>query len=466
MDPDDLRARLREHRALRGAPVHELEWLVAHGTMQSFSAGEITSRRGQSMDSLWIVLSGHVAFYSDRGLGPRKVLDWRAGDITGLLPYSRMTSPPGEGRVIEAAETLMIHSDHFPALIRDCPHVTTVLVHVMLDRARAFTSSDLQDEKMASLGRMSAGLAHELNNPASAVTRSAKLLTGTLEAAEQASRALGAARISEAAFAAIERTRGGCVTQTSAALTPLERADREEALSEWLEAKDADSGSAAALVDAGVTVETLETLATVVRGPELAASIRWITAWCTMRLLTSDIQRAAARIHDLVGAIKRHTFMDRQGPESIDLEQGLRDSVTILAHKARKKSIAITVDVEPGLPQVRAIGSDINQVWSNLIDNAIDAAPESGRIVVSARRQLNYVIISVVDDGPGIPADIRDRIFDPFFTTKPVGQGTGQGLEIARRLAYRNGGDIEVESRPGRTEFRVSLPVANEATTQ
>ena len=138
----------------------------------------------------------------------------------------------------------------------------------------------------------------------------------------------------------------------------------------------------------------------------------------------------------------------------------------LLAHKARKKSIAITVEVEPDLPSVRAIGSDVNQVWSNLIDNAIDATPESGRIAVRARRQLNYVIVSVADDGPGIPADIIDRIFDPFFTTKPVGQGTGQGLDIARRLAYRNGGDIEVETRPGHTEFRVSLPVANEATKQ
>ena len=456
--------RLREHRSIGGAPAHELEWLAAHGELRSFGPGAVTARRGQPMDSVWIIFSGQIAFYSDRGLGPRKVLDWRGGDISGMLPYSRMTSPPGEGRVIEAAEALSIHRDHFPEMIRECPHVTTVMVHQMLDRARTFTSSDLQDEKMASLGRIAAGLAHEMNNPASAVARSAKLLTGTLETAERASRALGAARISDAAFAAIEGVRGGCATAASASLTPVERADREEALMEWLEEKGADPDSAAALVEAGATLDTLEQLASVVRGPELAASVRWITAWCTMRLLTSEIERAAARIHDLVGAMKRHTFMDRHGPESIELEQGLRDSVAILAHKARKKSVTITVDVEAGIPPVRAIGSDINQIWSNLIDNAIDAAPESGRIAVHARRQLNYVIVSVADNGHGIPSDILERIFDPFFTTKPVGQGTGQGLDIARRLAYRNGGDIEVESRPGRTEFRVSLPVADEAT--
>ena len=458
--------RLRGHRTLGSAPAHELEWLAAHGQIRSFGPGDISARRGQPMDSVWIILSGHIAFYSDRGLGPRKVVDWHGGDISGTLPYSRMTSPPGEGRVIEAAEALSIHRDHFPEMIRECPHVTTVMVHEMLDRARAFTSSDLQDEKMASLGRISAGLAHEMNNPASAIARSAKLLTGTLEAAELASRALGAAHLSDAAFAAIEKVRGGCATAASAGLTPMERADREEAFMSWLDEKGADTDSAAALVEAGTTLERLEQLASVVRGPQLAAAVRWITAWCTMRLLTAEIERAATRIHDLVGAMKRHTFMDRHGPESIDLEQGLRDSVAILAHKARKKSIAITVEVEPDLPPVNAIGSDVNQVWSNLIDNAIDAAPELGRVAVRARRQLNYVIVSVVDDGPGVPADIQERIFDPFFTTKPVGQGSGQGLDIARRLAYRNGGDIEVESRPGHTEFRVSLPIANEATTQ
>ncbi len=154
----------------------------------------------------------------------------------------------------------------------------------------------------------------------------------------------------------------------------------------------------------------------------------------------------------------------RQMPEAIDLSQGLRDSVALMLHKARKKSIGVTINVEERLPHVLAIGSDLNQVWTNLIDNAIDAAPEAGHVEISARRELKFVVVRVVDDGPGIPADIRERIFDPFFTTKPVGQGTGIGLEIARRYVHRNEGDIDVVSQPGRTEFRVSLPVASEAT--
>jgi len=333
----------------------------------------------------------------------------------------------------------------------------------MLDRSREFTSSALQDEKMASLGRVAAGLAHELNNPASAAARSAKLLSQTLTEAENTSRAIGAARFTEAQFEAIDRVRLGCVSAAPSALTPIERADREEALAAWLEGHHADPEAAVTLVDTGTTVDALETLAAAVQGEGLDAAVRWIAAGCTIRTLASDIEKAASRVHDLVSAVKRFTFMDRQqSPEPIDLNQGLRDSVALLLHKARRRSVGVTIDVDDNLPPVRAIGSDLNQVWTNLIDNAIDAAPDSGHVEITARRELSFVVVRVVDDGPGIPADIRDRIFDPFFTTKPVGQGTGLGLEIARRLVLRNQGDIDVESRPGRTEFRVSLPVATE----
>jgi signal transduction histidine kinase len=157
--------------------------------------------------------------------------------------------------------------------------------------------------------------------------------------------------------------------------------------------------------------------------------------------------------------------MDRhQAPEATDLSQGLNDSVALLVHKARRKSVGIVVNID-NVPRVWAIGSDLNTVWINLIDNAIDAAPESGHVEITAGRELTFVVVRIVDDGAGIPADIRDRIFDQFFTTKPVGQGTGLGLEMARTLVRRNGGDVDFESRPGRTEFRVSLPIATEATT-
>jgi signal transduction histidine kinase len=180
-----------------------------------------------------------------------------------------------------------------------------------------------------------------------------------------------------------------------------------------------------------------------------------------MRTLASDVERSASRIHDLVGAVKRFTYMDRQqSAEVMELLPGLRDSVALLGHKARDKSVGIEVDVEPTLTRVKAIGGDLNQIWTNLIDNALDAVPESGHVTVTATREGDFAIVQFIDDGPGVPVDLSERIFDPFFTTKPMGEGTGLGLEMSRRLVRRNGGDITVESRPGRTVFSVTVPVA------
>jgi signal transduction histidine kinase len=464
MSDPDVVALLAQHRTIGSAPREELEWLAAHGYMRHFDRGEQVARKGEPIEALFVVLSGYLAIYVDRGLGPRKVREWRGGDVTGLLPYSRMPAAPGDTIIGEPTDAFVVDRTHFPELTRQCPAITSALVHEMVDRARTFTSSELIDEKMMALGRMSAGLAHELNNPASAVARSAKLLTQTLTEAENTSRAIGAARLTQAQFEAIDRVRIGCSTAVPSALTPIERADREDALTAWLEAHGADPNAAASLVDTGTSIEALDTLASAVHGADLDTAIRWIATGCTLRTLASDIEKAAARVHHLVSAIKRFTFMDqRQMPEAIDLSQGLRDSVALMLHKARKKSIGVTINVDEGLPHVRAIGSDLNQVWTNLIDNAIDAAPEAGHVEISARRELQFVVVRVVDDGPGIPSDIRQRIFDPFFTTKPIGQGTGIGLETARRLVHRNEGDIDVVSEPGRTEFRVSLPVASEA---
>jgi len=465
MSDPDVVALLAQHRTIGGAPREELEWLAAHGYRQHYDPGKQVWRKGDPIEALYVLLSGYLAIWVDRGLGPRKVDEWRGGDVTGLLPYSRMSAAPGDTIMGEPTDVFVVDRVHFPELTRECPTITAALVHVMLDRARTFKSSELIDEKMVTLGRMSAGLAHELNNPASAIARSAKLLTETLETAESTSRAIGAARLTQAQFEAIDRVRIGCNAALPSALAPIERADREEALTAWLEAHGANPDAAASLLDTGTTIEALDTLASAVQGPDLDTAIRWIAIGCSLRTLASDIEKAAARVHDLVGAIKRSTFMDRrQMPEAIDLPQGLRDSVALLLHKARKKSIGVTIKIDETLPHVRAIGSDLNQVWTNLIDNAIDAAPEAGHVEISARRELQFVVVRVVDDGPGIlPAD-RERIFDPFFTTKPVGQGTGLGLDTTRRLIQRNEGDIDVVSQPGRTEFRVSLPVASETT--
>jgi len=458
----DLVERLAAHRTLGSAPREQLEWLASRGTLRRFAAGETLGSVDVPLRSLWVVLSGRMSIEVDRGAGPRKVMTWRGGDVTGTLPYSRVTAPPGHSFTEEASEILEVSGDHFPEMIVRCHEITTILVHVMLDRARRFTWSDLHDEKMLSLGRLAAGLAHELNNPASAVARSAKELSARLFEMEASALALGAQRLTAEQLGEIARVRALCAEIAAReALAPMERADREEAITGWLAAHGLRGEVASALAETSLPLDCLDRLAAALGNDALEFALRSLAASHRTRVLSSEVETAASRIHSLVAAIKGFTYMDQTNlPQPVSIGQGLADTMAVLAGKARAKSVTVSVRVPDDLPKVKGFGGELNQVWANLIDNAIDAASPSGRVEVTATRGDRSVVVRVVDDGPGVPAEAMSRIFDPFFTTKPQGEGTGLGLDIARRLVRQHDGQIEVESRPGHTEFRVILPAA------
>ena len=460
MTTADVVARLAAHRTIGTAPPGELEWLAVRGSLRHLNVGDVLTPKGQKTEGLFILLSGRIVISVDRGGGGHR-LEWRGGDVLGLLPYSRLVSPPADTFAEEPSDVFAVSREHLPEMIRECGVLTSILVHTMIDRARAFTSADLHDEKMLSLGKLSAGLAHELNNPASAIERSASLLDRRIEEYEGAARALGAARLDDRQLAALDAVRVSCVaTRERGVRSPLEQGEREEALADWLDDHGLDPVIGDALADTALTLDALDTLASGVAGPALGEVLRWVAAACAVRSLASDIQEAATRISVLVGAVKGFTHMDQAAvAEPVDVARGIDNTVTVLRSKARHKSATVAVDIAPALPKVRGFVGELNQIWSNLIDNALDAIPESGRIDVRATEERDRVVVRIIDNGSGIPSQVRDRIFDPFFTTKPVGQGTGLGLDIVRRLVLHNAGEIGVESQPGRTEFRVALPV-------
>jgi signal transduction histidine kinase len=266
--------------------------------------------------------------------------------------------------------------------------------------------------------------------------------------------------LSDEQLAAVDAIRHECGRATQGR-SALEAADREDEIAEWLGRHGIDAKAAPALAMSDLTMAALDHLAQSLPHDAAAVAIRWVASGCAARVASTQIEAATGRIHDLVAAVKGFTFMDREGvPEPVDIARGLVDTVALMESKARTKFAALRVETAENLPRVEGFGSELNQVWQKLVDNALDAVDERGSVTVTAASRTNSVLVRVADDGPGIPEDIRARVFDPFFTTKPVGKGTGLGLDIARRIVQLHRGDIDFTSQPGRTVFRVRLPAA------
>lgn len=368
--------RLADHKTLGAAPRAELEWLAVHGTLRHLEAGDHISVKGMEVRSLNIVLSGRIGLFIDRGSGPTKVIEWRGGEVGGMLPYSRLTVAPGNSTVLEPTEVLAIAREDMQRMMHECYEATTILVRIMLDRARLFTSSELHDEKMISLGKLSAGLAHELNNPAAAIERCAALLQIRIAESEQAARSLAAIVLSHAQIAALDRLREACLAnrEDAAERSPIDQMNREEAMTDWLNAHNLGVTYAEMLADTDVPIAVLDELAAVIIGDALSAAVRCAAAGCATRKLTSMIQNASARISSLIAAVKGFTHMDQANTaELVELGPHLKNTIAILHAKAASKSIEIALRLEEALPRVRGFVGELNQVWGNLIDNALDA---------------------------------------------------------------------------------------------
>jgi signal transduction histidine kinase len=440
-------------------PRTDLEWLATHGEVRTFPPGAVLIGPADSIQEMFVLIGGRLSLYvGNKGGGQRKLLQAGPGRVLGTIPYSRFQRPPGTTVIDEDLTLLALHQRHFPAMTREHPALTTALVHHMLDRAREFRTVQLNDDRLQSLSRLASGFAHELNNPASAAARTAQALVGLLEHEARAARELVGARLTDDQLAVVDAVRAESA-RPAPHRTALEAADREDDLAEWLTRHGVDARAAEPLGASALTIDTLESLSRALPPEVVGQVIRWVANGAAARDASHQIEAASCRIHDLVRAVKGFTFMDREGvPEAVDVARGLADTLAMLEGKARAKSATVHCETAPDLPRVDGFGSEINQVWEKLVDNALDAVGPQGNVTITATARGDSVLVRIADDGPGIPETIRTRIFDPFFTTKPVGQGTGLGLDMARRIVQNLGGDIDFSTQPGHTVFRVRLP--------
>ena len=385
----------------------------------------------------------------------------------GELPLLSGTTHLGTGVVLEPGRVFCLSETSFWNLMGCSPDFRAHILVDMAERMQGYHTLSLQREKLISLGTMSAGLAHELNNPAAAAARAAEAMGRTLDAFDESS-----SRILEPFIFNVHDAAGYPFEPIRAALKPagqalptLERNRREEELATWLEAIGLPDpwGLAPTLVSVGLEKGLLETFSTRLVPAQVANFIGWVARDAELRMLAYELGESTARISRLVGAIKNYAHMDKSLEKApVDLARGLDDTALILGWKLRRKNVRLEREYMEAMPQFCGYGGELNQVWTNLLDNAIDALPEKGGVIslhTGTAEDGKAVFISIADNGSGIPADVKAHIFEPFYTTKGVGEGTGLGLDVAHRIIAAHGGEIDVESEPGRTVFTVRLPL-------
>lgn len=476
LEPMELSAEEVQERvaALRGIgvfadlPEEQLQWFAGQTIDRRFVPGEVVFRRGDAPEWMVVYLEGELHSRRDDNLDGAVYIaraDDPATQVSGMLPFSRMTEYPATGRAVLPTRLLLFPVRLFPEMLQRMPVLAKRLVGVMSDRVRESTRSDQQRDKLMALGKLSAGLAHELNNPAAAARRSADELLATLEKLRAVDLRLCQHQLAPAQRAFLSKFENEMITNSAEAepLGALERSDREDELGEWLGAHGLADGwrMAPDLVEANLSAAQLERVLEEIGREALGDVLSRIAAQFAAANLVTDIRASTARISELVGAIKEYSYMDQAPMQEVDLHKGLENTLLILKHKLRKKNIEVVRNYAPDLPRMMVFGSELNQVWTNLIDNAIDAMPaEGGRLQVSTKREPVDVLIEIRDNGAGIPPEARSRIFDPFFTTKPVGEGTGLGLDTSMRIVRKHHGHLRFESKPGATCFQVRLPLA------
>jgi signal transduction histidine kinase len=440
----------------------DLSWLASQMQVLHFAPGDIIITEGSPADRMVVMLEGEMSVRREQGQGDGRTYSVGAGAVTGMLPFSRLTHFPLTARAMVPSTLAVLDVAHFPEMLVQAPALGQKLVSVMSDRIRENTKADQQREKLMALGKLSAGLAHELNNPASAVRNAAVNLQETVRALRKAGLHLDKRSLSGEDRIFLARLECDWANDhPPAALDSIERSDREEAIGEWLESRRVREARqlAPALVEAGCDLDTLRSLAERFDDETLTDAVTRLTASFTINRLVEQIDSGTSRMSDLVRAVKQYTYMDQSTEQEIDVHEGLENTLIMLRYRM-KYGVSVAREYDRSIPPICAHGSELNQVWTNLIDNAIDAMGGRGELVVRTSHEFGRLLVEIRDNGPGIPPEIQSRIFEPFFTTKPVGEGTGLGLDTVYRIVQKHHGEVRVDSEPGKTSFQVRLPFA------
>ncbi|MDQ3766758.1 MAG: ATP-binding protein [Actinomycetota bacterium] len=458
MSVDDLRA----IALFDGLSNDQLLELMTAGEELRFSPGEELFREAQPADSWWVLLEGTISLMRRVGHEETvlRVMDspgqWAGGfqawDAHGV--YLATGRGAMGGRVLRVPAELLgdLANAWFPFGV----HLIRGLVHTV----RNIESAARQREALVALGTLAAGLAHEINNPASAATRAVDALEDTSEALMSSLGRLAEGSISAAQFVALDTLRREIEPQ-SLSMEPLAVADREDVLSDWLmdHGVERDWLIAPPFAAAGIDITWCERVAALLDGDPLEAGLEWVASSLSMATLLSEVKESTRRISDLVAAVKSYSQLDRASMQHMDLTEGIESTLIMLAHKLQD-GVTVVRDYGNDVPRIEAFAGELNQVWTNLIDNAIDAMKGTGTLRVSTRVNEKGVVVEIGNTGPGMPKEVQARAFEPFYTTKDVGKGTGLGLDISRRIIVeRHGGEITIESRPDETVLRVRLPL-------
>jgi signal transduction histidine kinase len=456
---------LQSIEALKDVPAEQLQWLIDNSRHYLLKEGDYLFKSGEPIVGTHIIVKGRLRLFIPGNNGVREIGYFEAKEIAGYLPYSRGFVASGTGQVVEDIEILTFPIERIKELIINHFELTQALVHVMTTRVRDFTAFQQQNEKMMALGKLSAGLAHELNNPAAAIVRGSTSLKKHLQLLPETFKKVIAIKMSDEHVDAVNNKMFEVLARKERpVLTLMQKKEREDDLADCLLEKNIDNVEDIAenFVEFGFSDDDMREFTNLIPDTYLSPVLNWINNNLVTEKMVNDIHEASQRISDLVSAVKTFTHMDRgNDKEYTDIHSGIRNTLTMLMHRIRKGNVEIAEEYDTTLPRVKAFVGELNQVWTNLIDNALDAMElnKKGILRIRTERDREFVKVLVTDNGPGIPEDVRSKIFDPFFTTKEIGKGTGLGLDVVTRIVKQHNGSIKVKSVPGETTFVVCFPI-------